>query len=165
MIEIERKFKFIGNESMLHTLTPIKICQGYLMLSPEQHLRVRIYNDSKAVLGYKIFRSTTERSEYGWAIPTQEGKELLAGTDVKLEKTRYSTTYRTMDPRNNLPVDLTVDIDIYESIDLRIVEIEFPDNFLAEPGVTHLPSYCGEEITGISEFSNITIAKNHNKRV
>ncbi len=165
MIEIERKFKFIGSESMLHALTPIKITQGYLMLSPEQHLRVRIYNDSKAVLGYKIFRTSTERSEYGWAIPTQEAKELLAGTNIKLEKTRYSTTYRTIDPRNRLPVDLTVDIDIYESINLKIVEIEFPDNFLADPGTVMLPGYCGEEITGISEFSNITIAKNHNKLV
>jgi len=38
---------------------------------------------------------------------------------------------------------------------LKVVEIEYEDNL--KDG--DIPDYCGEEITGVSKYSNIKIAK------
>ena len=66
----------------------------------------------------------------------------IMATNVKLEKTRYKTTFEGN----------KVDIDIYPD-GRSSAEIEY------EIELVNLPDYCGEEITGNKEWSNLSIAK------
>lgn len=60
---------------------------------------------------------------------------------VKLIKTWYKTLFNGN----------SVEIDIYPN-GMSVVEIEY------EKELTELPEYCGEELTGSSKYSNVTIA-------
>lgn len=140
MIERERKFLLKEIPSRISVGNTIK--QGYLLIDSDKHLRVRIIDNTKAKLTFKIVHSTIERSEFEYDIPLEDAIQMLNGTNIKLEKTRYTTYFS-----NN-----RVDIDIYPN-GLQVVEIEFVEPF------ADIPDYCGDEITGISKYSNIEIAK------
>ena len=138
MIEQERKFLLV---SMPKTDGTIKIKQGYLMFDGNKHLRVRIIDDQKAYLTFKTIHTAQERTEYEYEIPISDAIEMLNNCNCKLEKTRHKTSFE-----GNI-----VDIDVYPD-GLSVVEIEY-ENELGQ-----LPYYCGEEITGLSEYSNVNIA-------
>lgn len=138
MKEQERKFKL---KELPEGLTGIKIQQGYLMFEGKKHLRVRVIDNEKAFIAFKTIISSTLRSEFEYEIPLADGIEMLNSTEIKLEKIRYKTEFE-----GNV-----VDIDIFSN-GIRVVEIEY------ENELTSLPSYCGQEVTGRSEYSNIYIA-------
>ena len=141
MIEKERKFKL---KKLPKNLKSINIKQGYLMFDDGKHLRIRIINDEKAFLAYKKNKSKTTRIEYEYEISLTDGIEMLNSCKFRLQKTRYKTTHK----------DYIVHIDIYP-YGKQVVEIEY------ENKITDLPYYCGEEITGVKEYSNIWMAKNN----
>lgn len=140
MIEQERKFilKYLptGLKKQL-------IKQAYLMFEKNKHLRVRIIDNKRAYLTFKIVLSKTIRQEYEHRIPLFSGVEMFKQAEYKFEKERYKTKFYEND----------VDIDIYPT-GKQVVEIEFKDKLL------YLPDYCGREITGQKKYSNIWIAKN-----
>ena len=138
--EQERKFilKYLptgGNVSKIQN-----ILQGYLMLDDVNNLRVRINND-KAYMTYKQQVNNTTKKEFEYEIPLADGLELYDMAPHKLEKIRYSTEFNG----NH------VDMDVYPD-GRMVVEIEY------ENELTELPEYCGEEVTGKPEWSNIQIA-------
>lgn len=118
------------------------IKQAYLMLDGNQHLRVRI-TDGKPELGFKIFHSFEERTEFEYEIPLNDALEMFDTAKYKLDKRRYSTVFEGN----------KVHIDIYAS-GKKTVEVEF------ENELKNIPPYCGEEITGVNGWSNIWIAMN-----
>jgi adenylate cyclase len=143
--EQERKFilKYLptgGNVSKIQN-----ILQGYLMLDDVNNLRVRINND-KAYMTYKQQVNNTTKKEFEYEIPLADGLELYDMAPHKLEKIRYSTEFNG----NH------VDMDVYPD-GRMVVEIEY------ENELTELPEYCGEEVTGNPEWSNIQIAINNGK--
>lgn len=138
MIEKERKFLL---KQLPKTERVEKIKQGYIMVEGKKHLRVRIVNDERSYLTLKIEKSPEERWEFEYPIPLSDGIELFNSTDIKLEKTRYKTTY----------FGNQVDIDVYPN-GLQVVEIEYLDD------LTHIPGFCGKEITGQFEYSNLYLA-------
>lgn len=137
MIEKERKFKL---DYLPEWDAKEEIKQAYLLVEEYKHLRIRIIDDKRAYIAFKIGYSQ-ERLEYEYEIPYFDGLEMYINSELKLEKTRYKTSYEN----NN------VDIDIYPG-GLAIVEIEFKKE------LNNIPDYCGEEVTGIREYSNISIA-------
>ena len=140
MKEQERKFllNFLPHtEERPHTIE-----QGYLMFEGNKHLRVRVIDGMFGFLTYKTIISDIIKTEFEYQIPYEDAKELLSTTNIKLSKLRYKTEFNG---------DL-VDIDIYPTGE-RVVEIEY------ENELTELPTYCGREITGEKEYSNIWIAK------
>ena len=149
MTEKERKFKlkylptqYIVNEQKIH--------QGYLMFDGAKHLRVRLIEDKFGIASYltlKTIKSDSEKEEYEFSINPGVAKELLDSTEEKLTKTRYKSVFQGN----------TVDIDCFED-GTSWVEIEY------EEELNDVPEYCGEEITGIKEFSNIYIAKQNAKK-
>lgn len=147
MKEQERKFilKYLPSE-----LEPITIKQGYLMLLGDKQLRVRVL-DNTAFICYKKHHSSTIRDEFEYEIPFSDGIELLKTCEYQLSKNRYKTTFES----NH--VDIDIDIDIYDD-GLQVVEIEYDDE------LTTLPDYCGDEITGNKEYSNINIAINNSNK-
>lgn len=138
--EKERKFLLKNPDIIIDCKNQI-ISQGYLMLEGDKQLRIRVINNYNAYLTYKK-EHTLFRDEYEYAIPLQDGLELLASTNIKLMKRRY-TIFK------NKEYDIIVDV--YDS-GLAVVEIEF------ENEIENIPDYCGEEITGKPEYSNIQIA-------
>jgi adenylate cyclase len=138
MTEQERKFLLV---SMPKTDSTIKIKQGYLMFEGNKHLRVRIIDDQKAYLTFKTIHTAKVRTEYEYEIPISDAIEMFNNCDCRLEKTRHKTSFE-----GNI-----VDIDIYPD-GLSVVEIEYENELLS------LPDYCGKEITGLPEYSNVSIA-------
>lgn len=140
MIEKERKFlltelpKYIKNGKFIE--------QGYLMLDDDKHLRVRIIDRKEAFLTYKKIYSDTTRLEYEYEIPLEDAEELMNSTNIKLTKMRYKSSFKGN----------SVDIDFYAD-GLAVVEIEYEEETLE-----YIPKYCGEEVTGKEEYSNIHIA-------
>lgn len=142
-IEKERKFKLVYMPKLIFSVTKIK--QGYLMLEGKRQLRIRICDDKYAFLCYKDCLSKTNRAEYEFQIDIEDAKKLYESCEFKLEKKRYSALLN-----KNM-----VDIDIYPS-GLEVVEIEYVDELKDED----IPDFCGEEVTGEKQYSNIELAKN-----
>jgi adenylate cyclase len=140
MIEKERKFLMKYQPSDLYHMERIE--QGYLMFDGPKHLRVRIIDDMVGFITLKTIVNDTTKIEYEYEIPLDDAKEMMNSTNIKLRKTRYKTHY------DGNPVD----IDIYPS-GLSVVEIEYSTE------LTNIPDYCGKEITGKKEYSNIKIAR------
>lgn len=141
MKEYERKFLLKELPKGLGESKHIQ--QGYLMFDGNKHLRVRVINESKAYLTYKTINSAIDRDEYEYEIPLNHGVELLSSTTMKLQKHRYSFAHGKDH----------VDIDVYPN-GTSVVEVEYEDELV------NLPDFCGKEITGLREYSNIEIAKN-----
>jgi len=147
MIERERKFLLnylpdLGE----YFKKPQKLKQGYLLVKKKKQFRIRITNDHYCHICYKQNINKQDRYEFEYLIPKDEGFKLYDLAQFKLEKNRFITVY------NNHKVD----IDIYPS-GLGIVEIEFDDH------LDSLPDYCGEEVTGKKEYSNLFLAKKNNE--
>ena len=146
MIEQERKYLYHGE--LPEGIKPINIKQGYLMLDGHNHLRIRVIDNTKAYLCYKMFHSSILRDEYEYEIPLIDGLNLLDSTKMVVVKMRY-VTY----------IDIYhVDIDVYPN-GLKIVEIEFLGGF-----PEYLPKYFGEEVTGVDKYSNIQMAIENSKK-
>lgn len=146
MLEKERKFilKELPEEGAVDCIKHIK--QAYLFLDGPNHLRVRIQND-EAFLTYKSIVSDFIKKEYEYQIPMSDALELYEMTKIRVEKVRYSTTFK-----GNV-----VDMDVYKD-GRMVVEIEYEDE------LDELPDYCGEEVTGKREWSNIQMALDNAKQ-
>lgn len=148
-LEIERKFIFKGAEEYARELgggvDPTTIKQGYLSYDDSNQVRVRIYNERNAELTYKKHISEDTRDEIDIRIPMNTADNLFALAPLKLVKFRYGT----------LITNACVDIDVYQD-GLITVEIEaFP--YCNWDDIT-IPNYCGEEVTGKPEYTNIGLA-------
>ena len=141
MLERERKFKL---KYLPEGLTPLKIKQGYLMIKGKKNLRIRIINDEVAYMTYKVSIKKDTKDEFEYQVPLVDAVEMYNKAEKRLEKTRYKTKLNGN----------TIDIDVYPN-GLQVVEIEFENELRSED----IPDYCGEEITGISKYSNTKIAK------
>ena len=141
MIEQERKFLLVSMPDIKKK--PIYIQQGYVILEEKRHLRVRIIDNKKAFLACKIFISDTVRQEFEYKIPLKDGIDIFNSSTNKVEKKRYQTTHEG----NH------VDIDIYPN-HIGIAEIEYKEELRT------IPPYCGREVTGNREYSNMHISNN-----
>lgn len=153
MIEKERKFLLKHFPAELAG-DPVLIDQAYLMLDDKQQLRVRLSQPKgirfrTAHICFKQSVSDTMRMEYEYEIPYADGMELWASTPYKLTKTRYEFEYKG----NKIFIDKYPER--YNIPD--VVEIEY------ENEIKEIPDFCGEEVTGKKEFTNIYIALNINK--
>lgn len=148
-IERERKFILIEEKFFKEGFNKKEIEQGYLSIDPTgSHVRVRITNNRHAELTYKVDTSDkTTRKEFNMMIPMTTANMLMGTTKKVITKTRYS--------RKNS--NHTIDVDFYPN-GLKIVELEYTTDVLDEQ---HIPSFCGTEITGLTEYSNIQIAMNN----
>jgi CYTH domain-containing protein len=142
MIEKERKFLLKQLPSDLYYMQRIE--QGYVMIDGKTHLRVRIIDSSKGYLTLKSDITESSKLEYEYEIPLTDAINIFELSKYWLKKIRYKTTYKGN----------SVDIDVYEN-GLSVVEIEYEDELV------DIPDYCGEEVTGKKEYSNIQLAINN----
>ena len=150
-MEIERKFivKYPVPPFVLD-LVNTKIVQGYL----NRHnptIRVRIENDSKAILAIKsppLDKEGRIRKEYEYEIPVEEANELIksyCGINV-IEKTRYIFC--------NEGKIWEIDIFGGKLTNLVLAEIELD---IAEEDFTK-PDWIGKEVTNDPIYTNACLA-------
>ena len=146
---LERERKFVLKEMPSNCDSFIEIEQGYIMQDSGKILRIRIIEGTESFICFKSYNNITDRQEFEYSIPIEDAKELMLNhTYIVLKKKRYSFFYNDRDTKHTV----IVDIDVYED-GTKTVELEYV-HLLKE-----IPEFCGEEVTGKKEWSNIEIAK------
>lgn len=146
-IEIERKFRVVGDGWRDDVRRARRFRQAYLAIGERVSIRVRIVDAVNAMLTVKTAAAGIARDEYDYAIPLADGLALIEQRQGSaIEKMRY-----------DVPAgDLTWEIDVFEgeNTGLVIAEIELD----SASRRIELPPWIGEEVTHDRRFYNAELA-------
>ncbi|MDQ0326592.1 adenylate cyclase [Rhodopseudomonas julia] len=147
-LEIERKFLLASDDWRKSVNETRHIRQGYLCNDERASLRVRIVDDEKAYLTIKSGKAAISRDEYEYAIPLEDGEELIAKCAGRLiEKTRHIIRHG----------HLAWEIDVFEDRNAGLVvaeiELDHPDQEFEHP------EWLGEEVTGDGRYTNASLSQ------
>jgi len=147
-LEIERKFLVRSDAWRKSVIRHTKIRQAYLDSTAKVSIRVRIKDDSSAILTLKSRSSKLRRREFEYAIPTLDAEELISlRRSYIIEKVRHIVPYGNL--------NWEVDVFSGENQGLIVAEIELPD----ENHQIELPPWIGPEVTGQDRYYNGTLAQ------
>ena len=147
-IEIERRFLIKNEDWKSKVILSEDFRQGYLNANTEEWAtRVRIIDNKKGYLTLKSSLNGQTNYEFEYSIPVQDAIELIKLSKYKIKKTRY---HLNINEKNWV-------VDLFEGSNssLKIAEIELN----SESEDIHIPSWCGQEITGVRSLSNASLAK------
>lgn len=153
--EIERKFLLAKGASIPipANFQKVKIKQAYLSAEKTKHVRLRITNygqETISEIGIK-FTGKLIRDEFEYEIPNSEANEIYKKCDWALEKKRLSFT-------SHVDSNINYDVDSFPN-GMQWVEVEFKTIKDMKKWEKNKPHWIGKEITGVSKYSNITLAK------
>lgn len=147
MQEIERKYLTLDESWRKEVSRSMRIAQGYLC-SRRVTARVRVCDD-KGILTFKGKSRDRGLSRFEWEseIPLGVAERLLGRCAGVVDKVRHIVEYEGH----------TFEVDEFkgENEGLVVAEVELSDH---NEKVT-LPSWCGEEVTGIRCFYNSFLSK------
>ena len=147
-IEIERRFLVKNEDWKSEKLLREDIIQAYLNSSlNEWTIRIRIINNNQSFITLKSSQNGFVNYEFEYSIPFEDANELLNLSKYRITKTRY---YLKFNNKN-----WVVDYFYGSNSSLKIAEIELN----SESEEIQIPSWCGQEITGIKSLSNAALAK------
>ena len=147
-IEIERRFLVENEDWKSQVMLSEDFSQAYLNSSVDEWAtRVRIIDNKKSYITLKSSLNGFINHEFEYSIPLQDAIELIKLSKYKLTKTRYQLEINKK--------NWVVDIFDGENFSLKIAEIELS----SESEEIQVPSWCGQEITGIKSLSNASLAK------
>ena len=147
-IEIERRFLVQNDNWKSQVILSEKFIQAYLNSNTDEcTTRIRIIDNKKAYLTLKSSLNGLVNNEFEYSIPIEDAFELIKLSKYKIIKTRYQLKINN----KNWVVDL---FDGSNSL-LKIAEIELQSEFEE----IQIPSWCGQEITGIKSLSNAFLAQ------
>ena len=147
-IEIERRFLVENENWKSHVILSEAFSQAYLSaIAEEWSTRVRLIDNKKAYITLKSSLNGLVNNEFEYSIPIEDAIELIKLSKYKIIKTRYQLKI------NNK--NWVVDLFDGSNSSLKIAEIELN----SESEEIEVPSWCGQEITGIKSLSNASIAK------
>ena len=147
-IEIERRFLVKNQEWRSEVILSEDFSQAYLNSnSDEWTVRIRIVANKKAYLTLKSSINGLINHEFEYPIPHKDAIELLNLSKYKVTKTRYQLTINDK--------NWVVDSFGGSNSSLEIAEIELS----SESEHIKIPTWCGQEITGIKSLSNASLAK------
>jgi adenylate cyclase len=145
--EIERKFLVISDTWRSAASGSEGIVQGYLSRGDGVTVRIRIFDDARAILTLKAGGTALSRDEYEYEVPLADGRELLAhaGRQV-IAKRRYAVPYAGRE----------WEVDVFEGrhAGLVLAEIEME----SEDARIELPDWVGEDVTGDERYYNSALA-------
>ena len=147
-IEIERRFLVKNEDWKVQALISQDISQAYLNSnSDEWIIRTRIIDNNQAYITLKSSLNGLLNYEFEYQIPIKDAIQLLTLSKYKITKTRYQLK---INEKNWV-------VDSFEGSNssLKIAEIELN----SESEEIKIPSWCGQEITGIKSLSNASLAK------
>ena len=147
-LEIERRFLVKNEDWRSRIIHSQDYCQAYLNSNlDEWATRIRVIDNNKAFLTLKSSLNGLVNNEYEYLIPMNDAIELIKLSAYKIIKTRYQLKINN----KNWVVDLFEG----SNSSLKIAEIELN----SEAQKIQVPSWCGQEITGIKSLSNASLAK------
>ena len=147
-LEIERRF-LLRNDDWKELITKkIYIEQGYLSKSLDDWIiRIRFTgNDFKIAIKKHIKGFTNFEFEY--SIPRSDGETIMSNLSSTIKKERF---YLKVEKKS-----WTIDLFKENNYPLEIAEIELSN----EEEDLFLPSFISKEITGLTHYSNFSLACN-----
>jgi len=146
--EIERKFLVNSDGWKAAVRSSSLVRQGYLSSNAKATVRVRSYDDERAVLTLKGRATGLVRAEYEYAIPVGDARDLLEMAQPHvLEKRRHLVEHDGM----------TWEVDVFEGrhqgLVLAEVELERADQ------AVNLPDWVGEEVSEDERYFNATLSR------
>ena len=147
-IEIERRFLVENEDWKDQVIRSQDFSQAYLNSSVDEWAtRVRIIDNNKGYITLKSSLNGLLNYEFEYSIPRKDAIELIQLSKYKITKIRYQLKIN----KKNWVVD------VFEKSNsgLKIAEIELN----SESEEIRVPSWCGQEITGIKSLSNASLAK------
>lgn len=147
-LEIERKFLVTGDGWKALVESSGLLRQGYLSSNAKATVRVRSWDDARAVLTLKGRTTGMSRAEYEYDIPMDDAREMLEmARPHVLEKRRHI-----------VPVGgLTWEVDVFEGrhLGLIIAEVELE----SEDQRVELPDWVGTEVTDDDRYFNASLSR------
>jgi CYTH domain-containing protein len=153
--EIERKFLLAKGASIPipaeHRRLNIK--QAYISVEKDKQVRIRLTKEYGSVSANICIKYTKKlvRDEFEFEVDNKEAKELYSKCDWFVEKKRLSFY------SHHMP-DIHYDIDSFPN-GMKWIEVEFKSIKDMKKWEKSIPTWIGKEITGVSKYSNITLAK------
>ena len=144
-LEIERRFLVKNNDWKSQVILSQDFRQAYLN-SDKWTTRVRLIDNDKAYITLKSFINGPINHEFEYPIPRKDAIELLNLSKYTITKTRYKLKIN----EKNWVVDSFTGL----NSSLTIAEIELN----SESEQIKIPTWCGQEITGIKSLSNAALA-------
>lgn len=147
-VEIERKFLLASEAWREGAVAAVDIVQGYLAQTDSCSVRVRIA-DEEATLNFKGLTIGRQRSEYEYAIPLADAREMIAAYcgGRLIEKRRHLVDYAghrwEIDEFGGANAGLTV----------AELELARPDEAFAPP------PWLGREVTDEPRYYNIALVQ------
>jgi adenylate cyclase len=146
-VEIERKFLVAGDGWQKHVVQSGAIVQGYLTDGGAVTLRIRIIEQSTALLTIKGARQGLSRPEFEYDIPLTDARDMLAlAGGAVIRKRRF-----LLDLSGG---EWIVDVFEGEHHGLVLAEVELP----APDAVVTLPDWLGDEVTDDPRYYNSALA-------
>ena len=147
-IEIERRFLVENDDWKSQVILSEDFSQAYLNSSVEDWTtRVRLIENKNAYITLKSSLNGLTNHEFEYSIPIKDAIELIKLSRYTITKTRYQLKINKK--------YWVVDIFDGSNTSLKIAEIELNSEFEE----IQVPSWCGQEITGIKSLSNASLAK------
>ena len=147
-IEIERRFLVKNEDWKSKIIFSEDFTQAYLNSDSDSWtVRVRIIAKGQSYITLKSSLNLLVNNEFEYSIPIKDAIELLNLSKYKITKTRYQLKINDK--------DWVVDSFKGSNSSLKIAEIELN----SETEEIQIPSWCGQEITGIKSLSNASLAK------
>ena len=147
-LEIERRF-LLKNDNWKEFITKkIYIEQGYLTKSLDDWIvRIRTTDEEFRIAFKKHIKNFTS-FEYEYSIPRKDGAKIMSTLSHTIKKERFF-----LEVENKSWI-----IDCFKENNylLKIAEIELS----REEEDLRLPSFVSKEITGLTHYSNFSLAKN-----
>ena len=146
-IEIERRFLVRNEDWRSKVILSENFSQAYLNSNSDKWItRIRLINNNQAFITLKSSIDGLINHEFEYPIPTKDAIELLKLSEYKISKTRY---HLKVNEKN-----WVVDSFSGSNSSLKIAEIELS----SESEQIKVPTWCGQEITGIKSLSNASLA-------
>ena len=147
-IEIERRFLIKNDNWKKFINKKIYIKQGYLSKSLDGWItRVRLTNKNSKITLKKYIKGFTN-FEFEYSIPQSDAEKIMSNLSNTIKKDRY---FLEIEKKSWI-------IDCFQenNYPLEIAEIELSN----EEEDLILPSFISKEITGLTHYSNFSLAKN-----
>lgn len=146
--EIERKFLLADDSWRGAVVSTADYCQGYMANTGKASIRVRVAGD-KAYINIKGATLSIERTEYDYAIPAEDGREMLARFCVGelIEKRRHIVPYEG----HRWEIDVFTGIN--EGLVMAEIELSHVDEEFARP------PWLGEEVSDDPRYYNVYLAE------
>ncbi|KQT44909.1 adenylate cyclase [Devosia sp. Leaf420] len=146
--EIERKFLLKSDAWKSAVTSAARLQQGYLSTSAKATVRIRIFDDTRAVLTLKGKAIGLTRPEFEYEVPLADAREMMALSSPNIvEKRRHKA------PFGNHVWEIDVFEGLHEGLVLAEVEMTSEHDEVA------IPDWIGREVTDDDRYANASLSR------